>query len=311
MRFEKRGLIFSPNKNDWWQQLYAILPTPYYLCDLGIIRIFFATTCTNKFGRLAYIDVSADNPSKIVGSSVGFILDIGKNGAFDDCGVNPSSIVKVGEFFYLYYAGYQRHFKTPYSILSGLAISDNLETFVRYKNTPILERTDIELSLRSAPSVIKIDNYFFMVYVSDYGWHEVEGDLFKGKKMPLYCLKTAFSLNGIDWKAENKSIIYPINEDEFGFGRPYLYKKGTSYYLFYSIRKKSISYRIGYAISNDNCKTWHRVDMVEGLEVSSDGWDSEMICYGAPLNVGEKTYFFYNGNNNGETGFGFAELIDF
>jgi hypothetical protein len=45
-----------------------------------------------------------------------------------------------------------------------------------------------------------------------------------------------------------------------------------------------------------------------GIDVSSTGWDSEMICYPAVITVKGRTFLFYNGNNNGETGFGVAEL---
>jgi predicted GH43/DUF377 family glycosyl hydrolase len=311
MRFEKKGLIFSPNKIDWWQQHYSILPTPYFMDQLGVIRIFFATTCANKFGRLAYIDVNPEKPFEIINKSKSFVLDIGIDGAFDDCGVNPSSIIKTGDKYFLYYAGYQRHFKTPYSIFSGLAVSNDLTTFSRFKNTPVLDRTDNELSLRSAPSVIRLHETFYMVYVSDLGWQEIEGNLFKGKKMPTYCLRSAVSSDGINWIVNPFPVICPENDDEFGFGRPYLYKVENVYYLFYSIRRKNVSYRLGYAISKDNCKTWVREDKIEGLDISLTGWDSEMICYGAPLKINEKTLIFYNGNNNGETGFGYAELINY
>jgi predicted GH43/DUF377 family glycosyl hydrolase len=310
MKVQKKGLIFAPNRMDWWQKYYAILPTPHFIVDLGVIRVFFATTCLDKFGRLAYVDLDCNVPSKIVNYSKDFILDVGQDGAFDDSGVNPSSIIKVQDTFYLYYAGYQRHIKTPYSILSGLAISKDLCYFERYQNSPILERTDTELSLRSAPSVIELNSQFYMVYVSDYGWREMDGAVFKGKRMPQYCLKSGISKNGIDWDILPEPIIYPLTSDEFGFGRPYLFKKEDCYYLFYSIRRKNISYRIGYAVSNDNCKTWQRKDDINGLEISSNGWDSEMICYGAPITIGNKTFLFYNGNNNGETGFGYAEVIE-
>ena len=94
MKFEKKGLIFSPDRTKWWQQHYAILPTPFYLKDEKIIRIFFASTCINKFGRLAYVDLNPEMPCDILDRSNGFVLDVGINGAFDECGVNPSSIIK-------------------------------------------------------------------------------------------------------------------------------------------------------------------------------------------------------------------------
>jgi hypothetical protein len=34
-----------------------------------------------------------------------------------------------------------------------------------------------------------------------------------------------------------------------------------------------------------------------------------MVCYPAVVQVKGQTYLFYNGNNNGETGFGAAQLV--
>ncbi|MFQ5751293.1 MAG: hypothetical protein ACE5HI_04785, partial [bacterium] len=65
--------------------------------------------------------------------------------------------------------------------------------------------------------------------------------------------------------------------------------------------------RIGYAES-ENGLDWIRKDEEVGIEVSDEGWDSEMICYPAVISVNGTTYMFYNGNNNGETGFGYAQL---
>jgi hypothetical protein len=77
--------------------------------------------------------------------------------------------------------------------------------------------------------------------------------------------------------------------------------------MWYSLRRKNITYRIGYAESKDGIH-WERKDNEAGIDVSENGWDSEMICYPAVIKVKGKTYLFYNGNNNGVTGFGYAEL---
>jgi hypothetical protein len=53
---------------------------------------------------------------------------------------------------------------------------------------------------------------------------------------------------------------------------------------------------------------WERHDEEVGIDVSPDGWDAEMIAYGSVVQSGESTYLFYNGNERGRTGFGFAEL---
>ena len=76
MIVEKKGLIFSPDQNLWWQQYYAILPTPILLDNLGLIRVFFSTTCANKYGRLTYIDLDYNNPLKVINISDNYILDV-------------------------------------------------------------------------------------------------------------------------------------------------------------------------------------------------------------------------------------------
>ena len=153
MRFEKKGFILGADKDLWWSKLYAILPTPF-LINPNTIRVFFATTCESKFGRISYLDLDSTSPGTIITKYNGVALDKGITGAFDDCGVNPSSILKVDDEYRLYYAGYQRHEMAPYSIFSGVAVSRDLESFSRLQQIPILDRIDGELNIRSAPTVI-------------------------------------------------------------------------------------------------------------------------------------------------------------
>lgn len=308
MKWKKLGLVYSPAKKLWWNQIYAILPTPIYLKELNVIRVFFATTCEQKFGRITFIDLDAHQPTRIVSNSEKIVLDVGMIGAFDDCGVNVSAIIKGESGYLMYYAGYQRHFRTPFSILSGLAVSHDLDSFERYTFTPVLERTNSELDLRSAPTVLNENGKFKMWYVAGKKWETIEGDVHKNKLMPVYELKYGESYDGRIWKTSEEPV-FNLFEDEFGFGRPYIFKDQVGYKLFYSIRRKSKSYRLGYAESKDGYN-WIRKDNQIGIDVSKDGWDSEMICYPAVITVHDKTYLFYNGNNNGETGFGVAELIE-
>ena len=45
-----------------------------------------------------------------------------------------------------------------------------------------------------------------------------------------------------------------------------------------------------------------------GMDVSPNGWDSEMICYPYVFDHGRNRYMLYNGNGYGKTGFGLAVL---
>jgi hypothetical protein len=65
------------------------------------------------------------------------------------------------------------------------------------------------------------------------------------------------------------------------------------------------AYRIGHAYSGD-LRHWTRDDAGAGIEVSPEGWDSDMLCYPHVFHSDRKTYLLYNGNEFGRFGFGAA-----
>ncbi|MDO8752438.1 MAG: hypothetical protein Q7J80_00975, partial [Anaerolineales bacterium] len=91
------------------------------------------------------------------------------------------------------------------------------------------------------------------------------------------------------------------------------YRNGTYHMYFcyrqaYGFRNQSNNaYRIGYAYSTDMIN-WERDDSRAGIDVSEDGWDSQMQCYPHIFQVDGKVYMLYNGNEFGRFGFGLAVL---
>jgi hypothetical protein len=75
--------------------------------------------------------------------------------------------------------------------------------------------------------------------------------------------------------------------------------------MWYSFRGQA--YRIGYAESEDG-RQWKRLDSHVGIDVSTTGWDSEMIEYPFVFDHKGQRYMLYNGNGFGKTGFGLAVL---
>jgi hypothetical protein len=77
-------------------------------------------------------------------------------------------------------------------------------------------------------------------------------------------------------------------------------------WFFYRDGKGS-KYRIGYAHSKEGLH-WHtKVDQT-GIDVSRNGWDSEMIEYPYVFDHKGERFMLYNGNGYGKTGFGLAIL---
>ncbi len=304
MKWEKKGLIFRPDKNLWWQQHYGILPTPVYIKEKNCIRIYFSTACKENFGRVTYIDVAADDPSIVLHKHDTYILDIGQPGTFDDCGVNCSSVVSVNGKTFLYYVGYQRCQKTPFMLFPGLATNKNDEAYVRISSTPIIDRSNTYPFSLAAPFVM-FDKEIFRMWL----WIADQWTTVNGKQYLSASIGYAESNDGVAWVIVKSNCVVPDRSVEFSVGRPWVIKDGSIYKMFYSVRYIDKLYRLGFAESFDGL-VWIRKDNDIGIDVSDEGWDSDMVCYPAVITAEDKTYLFYNGNNNGETGFGYAVLKD-
>ena len=306
MKWRKLGLVHAAPKTEWWSHLYAMMPTPVYLKEKGVIRIFYGTTDKERYGRAAFVDVDCQYPTKVVNTSGSYILDLGTAGTFDDCGAIPSSIVDRPGIQLLYYVGFQRVQRVPYMLFSGLATSTDWTQFTRYSQAPVIDRSKSNVFSHAAPFVLydNDDRLFKMWYWKGNEWVSVNQKLYLSADISY-----ATSVDGFNWTLENIICIRPDQEIEFSVGRPWVIKESGLYRMYYSVRNIDKLYRLGYAESTDG-KVWNRKDNLIGIDVSESGWDSEMICYPAVITVMGKTYLFYNGNNNGETGFGVAELIE-
>ena len=78
-----------------WAKQYAHLPTPV-LIDPNRIRVYYAGLNQSKHGSIGYVDVDARDPRKVIDVAPAPILRPGEPGLFDDSGVNPSCMVRVG-----------------------------------------------------------------------------------------------------------------------------------------------------------------------------------------------------------------------
>jgi len=304
MKWKKLGLVYEPAKSAFWNQKYAILPVPEYLADSHQIRIYFGTTDNDNFGRISYIVVDADDPTKVLYEHDSFILGLGDDGTFDDCGVVPSSILTKDSETLLYTVGFQRCVKVPYMLFAGLAISevDKPNYFRRYSKAPILPRTKARPISQGAPCVIYENGVYKMWHWYGTEWIEVDG-----KPFIDYHIGYAESKDGYDWEMFDAPCLWPIREKgEFAVARPWVIKINDLYHMWYSVRLDKKMYRIAYATSK-NGLDWNREEGDFGLDVSAEGWDSEMMCYPAVLQIGKRLLMFHNGNNNGETGLGVAE----
>ena len=124
MKWQKRGQVYAPSGTLWWARSYALLPTVDVTDGQGL-RVYFASLDERHYGRIGYVDLDATDPTRVLYETTEPVLDIGQQGAFDDCGVNPSCLVRVAGRRCLYYIGWQRCERVPYMLFTGLAFADD------------------------------------------------------------------------------------------------------------------------------------------------------------------------------------------
>lgn len=301
MRWKKLGLIFCPNGELWWMQTHASLPTVIRIRK-DIYRVYFASRDKDNRSRIGYIDISIKRPNKIINVTKEPALDVGKLGDFDHYGVYPSCAIKYSNKVYLYYIGWDRGYEIWRAFI-GLAISeDGGESFKKISNTPIIDRCLVDPYLCTSPYVMIDGDIWRMLYTSGITWEKVNG-----KPRPKYLIKYAESKDGINWIRKDIICIRFKYNDEWAIARPCVIKEDGIYKMWYCYARGDMGYRIGYAESEDGIN-WIRKDEEVGIDVSKDGWDSEMICYPYVIVHEGKKYMFYNGNRFGKTGFGLALL---
>lgn len=301
MKWIKKGLIYGPDGDSWWAQRGALQPTPLARDD-GSIRIFTGLRTREGVSRVGYVDVNADNPSEVVRVSREPALDIGIPGAFDENGVVPCAVVERDGKLYLYYAGYQLGQKVKFYVFGGLAVSaDGGETFTRFSRVPVCDRTDDELFFRVIHTMMH-DNGVWRAW---YGAGN-EYILQDGKQLPTYDIRYAEARDGVELSRHYEICIGTAGA-EYRVGRPYVFKHDGRYKMFFSAGTAARGYRLAYADSDDGL-AWRRKDAEVGIDVSPSGWDSQMQLAASIVMHKNGAYLFYNGNNFGEDGFGYAEL---
>lgn len=300
MSWYKRGLIYCPDGSIEWMNNSVLTPQPFLLTD-EIIRVYASFRDINGIGRIGYIDVSAENPSKIINISHSPILALGEPGTFNDNGMILGDVLRVKDKVYMYYVAFQKVAKVKFYAFSGLAISnDGGESFYNYSKVPIMDRTEEGLYGRCIHSVIWDRDIFKIWYTVIYGWQYINNVPY-----PAYDIKYIESDDGIHIGTRGIQCI-KCNDNEYRIGRPKVKLAGNHYEMRYTSDSYSKEYKAGYAESFDGIN-WTRKDHCSVLSVSDSGWDSEMACYPAEITTKYGTYIFYDGNNMGKSGFGYAE----
>lgn len=302
-KWQKKGLCYNAHEHQLdWSKHSALTPTPILLSE-KIIRVYFGTRDELGVSRIRYVDLNAENPAEVLFVADKPVLDVGRPGAFDDNGVILGDVVRANEKLYMFYVGFQLIAKAKFLAFSGLAIShDEGTSFVRCSEAPLLDRSNEGIYIRAIHTALFENNKWKIWYAAGNKWTKIEG-----VDYPNYEIKYLEVDNLFGLPAEGNFCVQHVN-NEYRIGRPRVYKSDQGYFMYYTKGETDKSYLPGCAVSQDGI-TWQRRDNLVGISPSESGWDAQTLCYPSLLKTPSgKTYLFYNGNDMGKDGFGYAEL---
>lgn len=317
MRWRKLGKIFDPTHYTLPNDCVEFAQSPQALVFNDFVRIYFSTRAVDKQNgkyrsHIAFLDVERDLRS-VIRISEKTVIPLGDLGCFDEHGIFPMNVLRVGECLYGYTCGWNRHVSVSVDTAIGLATSrDDGLTFQRIGPGPVLAASLHEPCLVGDGFVKVIGGVFHMWYIFGTGWKRFAPEAAPDR---TYKIGHATSHDGIEWeKEEARQIIADRLGPDESQALPSVIEIAGRYHMFFCYRQSfdfrsnsQRSYRIGHAYSDD-LANWTRDDESAYLDVSAGEWDSDMLCYPHVFECDGKVYLLYNGNQFGRYGFGLAVL---
>lgn len=313
-RWHKLGRVFDPAavNGPAWMREFAQAPATLMLDDR--VRVYFSCrpgpdAHGQYVSHAAYVDLNRANLFEHVGLSQKPVLDLGGLGTFDEFGTYPTSAIRHGGEVWAYYGGWTRCVSVPFDVAIGRAVSrDGGVTFEKQGRGPVLGPYLDEPFVISGPKIRRFNRRWYLWYIAGLKWLATAG-----RAEPVYRIRMATSDDGVVWRRHHRELIAPRLEADECQASPDVIEANGKYHMFFcyrhslDYRNRERGYRIGYASSAD-LEHWTRDDDRAGLDVSEDGWDSEMVSYPHVFELDGVTYMMYLGNQVGRHGFGLAKL---
>ncbi|MBK6469443.1 MAG: hypothetical protein IPF94_01590 [Betaproteobacteria bacterium] len=316
MEWEPLGKIFDPTEHALPHGCREFAQSPQALVCDDSVRIYFSTRSVDASGKflshVAYVDIQKDL-RRVLRVSDHTVMPLGALGCFDEHGIFPMNVVRVGDLVHGYTCGWSRRVSVSVETAIGLAISqDGGATFQRTGDGPVLAASLHEPCLVGDGFVRLIGNMFHMWYIFGTGWKRYAPDAPPDR---TYKIGHAVSSDGRAWtKEEARQIIVDRLGPDESQALPTVIEIDGRHHMFFCYRQSfdfrsnaARGYRIGHAWSDD-LHNWNRDDDDPRLRISPGQWDSDMQCYPHAFECDGQVYLLYNGNQFGRFGFGLARL---
>lgn len=289
-------MIYQTKAVDKYTLSHASNPLAVYLYD-DVFRVFFSGRDKENKSSVSFVDIDIVKRKKVAAAKQA-LLTYGSKDSFYSHGISIGNTYSVDNKLYMLFMGWQvkggKHWRGD---IGRIQINESFKMTVEPSEAFMSSDQEDPVSL-SYPWVLYDEGIYKMWYGSTVDWYSENDEM-------VHVIKYATSNDGEVWQKHGLAIPYEIGVAQ-AFSRPTVIKNSIGYHMWFSYRSgDGTPYRIGYAHSGDGL-SWDRKNKDVGIDVSKEGWDSEMICYPFVFEHKGKLYMLYNGNNYGSEGFGLA-----
>ncbi|MCD4529017.1 MULTISPECIES: hypothetical protein [Pseudomonas] len=279
---------------------HAANPLPVHLHD-DVFRVFFSGRDCNNRSSIGAVDIDIEQ-RRIIKEHPQPFLEHGPKGSFYADGVSIGNCYTVGDVHYMLFMGWQSPDNQHWRGDVGRLIVNGDATLALDSEVPFMAANEIDPISLSYPWVLENGSGGYeMWYGSTLSWDSENGEM-------IHVINSAHSHDGNHWHRNGLAIPFKLGVAQ-AFSRPTVAENPSGgLEMWFSYRSGvGDTYRIGYA-TTDGGTQWRLALEESGIDVSPDGWDSEMIEYPFVFDHRGKRYMLYNGNSYGKTGFGLAVL---
>ncbi|HEX2841181.1 hypothetical protein [Hyphomicrobium sp.] len=301
-RWRKLGRIYEPRAIHPKLVSHAANPLAVPLGG-DLYRIYFSSRDEEKRSSVGFVDFDMAK-REIVRECKEPVIEHGPRGSYYEHGISVGCWYEVDGQRYILFMGWQNppggHWRGD---IGRLCIEPD-GSLTPDGATPLLGSNEIDPISLSYPWVERRpEGGYRMWYGSTVSWDAGNGEM-------LHVINHAVSQDGHHWHREGLAVPFALGEVQ-AFSRPTVVGDAASgYRMWFSYRgAPGRTYRIGCAASRDG-EAWSLRMTESGIDVSAEGWDSEMIEYPFVFRHGGQVFMLYNGNGFGQTGFGLAVLED-
>lgn len=303
MHWQKLGLLYCPPSDPLHPKLatHAANPLAVHLHD-DIYRVLYSGRDEHNRSSVGAVDVNIVTRQIVVSHDEPF-FEHGPTGSFYADGVSIGCTYRFNGLEYILFMGWQSPVDTHWRGDIGRLRVDQDRHLSLDPAYPFFASDSEDPVSLSYPWVFRHANgELIMVYGSTLTWDGGNGEM-------IHVLKHASSNDGRQWTKHGMAITHVIGQAQ-AFSRPTVLAASNGYHMWFSFRSGSgTPYRIGYAHSTDGY-AWDIDNGKSGIDVSTYGWDAEMIEYPFVFLHKGEAYMLYNGNGFGRTGFGLARLTE-